>query len=651
MDLTLVKAELKAWERDFKSNNGRDPSKADIKAVPEIGQARRLTPYTRILTFYYYLTAEKYRLYSKARSDKSAPVPAPAKPAPSASAAPPVTPSKRAARQHPQEDSFKTPCRSSATRTNGAAIPDAAAASPTAGGTQFAYAPSPSRLRALAASRSFSGSPNKKGGLAAQEASSAFSNAPVNLGKSFVLPPTVDTPRTKAKRWLAGDAVSPPVKLRYNSHATASLAPQASTSGTSQAQPPKRANGSKADFWQQMEQRRSATPAEDVGRNDTQMQEDNNEDNTNNVMNDDEDFLAPSPVKPAVPKANGKGKQRQRIDLFGNGDASNTTQTNGAEKRSTSIPGKKITATPITSFFSAKPPSSRMPMNGDEEQKPYIPGISKPKKRTIAAAAIVPTISEDFDKIEEPDLPPPPVDTNSRAKKKTDGKGETRKEETQEAVAGPSDRSKRLRKDPAPLNNETERESDTMQDDTADSYDEAYDSEVLAAIEAEDDDYDTRDLSDEYEEYKPRRRSVTPAMLSQTQREASAVPLDQSLDPDLVSLLSLKASPVKNRLAKLQKKREDTYRKLLHEPTYLMESKKQIKGLEDLEEEERRKREEAMEAAAEPAWTTDLFEDEAMGTHKALDNAEDGEQSDDDWASEPEGWKDLSDGEMPNDSF
>lgn len=39
MDLTLVKAELKSWERDFKSTNGRDPSKADIKAVPEIGQS------------------------------------------------------------------------------------------------------------------------------------------------------------------------------------------------------------------------------------------------------------------------------------------------------------------------------------------------------------------------------------------------------------------------------------------------------------------------------------------------------------------------------------------------------------------------------------------------------------------------------------
>ena len=39
MDLTLVKAELKAWERAFKSTNGRDPSKADIKDVPEIGQS------------------------------------------------------------------------------------------------------------------------------------------------------------------------------------------------------------------------------------------------------------------------------------------------------------------------------------------------------------------------------------------------------------------------------------------------------------------------------------------------------------------------------------------------------------------------------------------------------------------------------------
>lgn len=37
MDLAAIKADLKAWERDFKSEHGREPTKADIKAVPAIG--------------------------------------------------------------------------------------------------------------------------------------------------------------------------------------------------------------------------------------------------------------------------------------------------------------------------------------------------------------------------------------------------------------------------------------------------------------------------------------------------------------------------------------------------------------------------------------------------------------------------------------
>lgn len=38
MDLSTVKTELKTWERQFKSKNGREPTKADIKANPDIGK-------------------------------------------------------------------------------------------------------------------------------------------------------------------------------------------------------------------------------------------------------------------------------------------------------------------------------------------------------------------------------------------------------------------------------------------------------------------------------------------------------------------------------------------------------------------------------------------------------------------------------------
>lgn len=600
-------------------------------------------------------TAEKYRLYSKARADKPAATSVPPKPVPvQAAAQAPVTPSKRTARhEQQQEDFFKTPSRSSAPRANGHVANDAAA-SPTANsGTRFAYAPSPSRLRALAASRSFSGSPNKKGGLAGQEAanySSSNTGAPVNLGRSFVLPPTVDTPRTKAKRWLAGDAVSPPVKLRYNaSQAGTSKAPQASTS-TSEA-PQKRTNGSKPDFWRQMEQRRSATPAEDIdielGEASKQVDSSMLRDEPMNGHMEDADFLAPSPVKPAAMKPNGKGKQRQRIDLFGESAPSDEMSTVVNSKANPRIPTNKVTATPITSFFSAKPPLTRPPAtNGEQEKQPYIPGQSKAKKRTIAATAIIPSISEDFDKIEESDIAPIQTATvSSRSTKKVDKqKTKVAKTEAQEQNAGPSDRTKRLRKEPLPANDD---END-MQEDDPDPYKDAYDPKVLEALEAQNGDYDTRDLSDEYDEYKPRRRSMTPAMHSQNTRESSTAPLDESLDPDMVSLLSLKASPVKNRLARLHKKREDTYRKLLLEPTYIMETKRRITGLEDLEEEEERKRQaELEEAGTDPSWNSELPDEDPTnvlgGGHE--------EQSDDDWASEPEGWKDLSDGEMPNDSF
>lgn len=36
--MSTLKADLKAWEASFRAaNNGRDPTKADIKLVPDIG--------------------------------------------------------------------------------------------------------------------------------------------------------------------------------------------------------------------------------------------------------------------------------------------------------------------------------------------------------------------------------------------------------------------------------------------------------------------------------------------------------------------------------------------------------------------------------------------------------------------------------------
>lgn len=38
-ELAQVRAEIKTWERTFRTENGRDPSRDDIKAVPEISKS------------------------------------------------------------------------------------------------------------------------------------------------------------------------------------------------------------------------------------------------------------------------------------------------------------------------------------------------------------------------------------------------------------------------------------------------------------------------------------------------------------------------------------------------------------------------------------------------------------------------------------
>lgn len=37
VDLVAIRAELKSWERSFRTSHGREPGKDDIKAEPEIG--------------------------------------------------------------------------------------------------------------------------------------------------------------------------------------------------------------------------------------------------------------------------------------------------------------------------------------------------------------------------------------------------------------------------------------------------------------------------------------------------------------------------------------------------------------------------------------------------------------------------------------
>lgn len=182
--------------------------------------------------------------------------------------------------------------------------------------------------------------------------------------------------------------------------------------------------------------------------------------------------------------------------------------------------------------------------------------------------------------------------------------------------------------------------------------------------EAEDDEaeaYELRDFSDEYEEYREDESRFITSTTNGTNtqrpfhssRSRSSTPLpqsldnpDSSLDPELVSLLSLRTSPVKNRLAKLHKKRDETVNALLQEPTYLLAKKKELerKGLEDLEEDEDVQRSKGEDGDDTNEYNQDFGVEGAR--HVGEDEEQARERSDDDWASEPEGWKDLGDGEM-----
>lgn len=618
-------------------------------------------------------------MYSKSRSEK----PVNPQSATTAVIPPPATPSKRVAKQQDQSninDVFRTPGRSTdntgdvdnnqhnTRQTNGQA-PTASAAVNAAesqgqGQVQYVYAPSPSRLRALAASRSFSGSPNKKGGISEEQIKHASDN-PVNLGKILVLPPTIDTPRTKAKRWLAGDTVSPPVKLKYvqsNGGSAANyMAPVASTSASAAASAPgpsmrngRSAKPYKGDFWQQVDQaRRSATPADEASleKPTHEMQQPKNVDDV--VMEDDENIIAPSPVKPKTVGKVGKGKQRQRFDLFNSnvevpadsGRSTSTYKASSSNKAGETIPSKVSTNVSVAKFFTAKPNFTLVSQTEANSARSYVPGPSKPKKRAIAAVGLVPAISDDFDKIDVDEAPVAKEINNEEASlsksRKAKGKAAVQANVHQEDAA--VERAKRTRveeKEASPAELQASADEDVDMNDAEE--------EALREVEREEadvDNYDTRDLSDEYGGPSLRRaRTITPAIDNEEGRKSPSQALDESLDPELVSLLSLKASPVKNRLLKLQKKRETTYKKLLHEPTYLRQKQKQVKGLEDLDDEEEAGGLE-QEVAQDVLWRGPA--DHTRET--SLEGPE--ERSDDDWASEPEGWKDLSDGEMPDDSL
>lgn len=328
------------------------------------------------------------------------------------------------------------------------------------------------------------------------------------------------------------------------------------------------------------------------------------DDQLNVLSQDEDDFIAPSPVKP---RPNGKGNQR-------------------APDPVTEAVTKPSTKDAKASFFSV----AGLPVTNRATDAPqYTAGPSKPKKRTIAAAALVP-----MDNLGDPEAPASseiPFTISSEAEP---AMAKRPKRTTAKALDVAEDSAK-------------------VHVEQSVAAEEAADDPIAPEAESEnkDEDYEVREL-DEYEPYDARSKRATTPMAAPadqwSRRSVSAVPdLDESLDPTLVSLLSLKTSPVKNRLAKLHKKRDDTVQKVLQEPTYLIAQKKALatQGLEDLEDDEyEKKRIRRMDDEGEH----EASDGEVSGDERAEQLAE---NSDDDWASEPDGWKDLGDGEMDYDDL
>ncbi|GAA6063394.1 hypothetical protein JCM10212_002965 [Sporobolomyces blumeae] len=152
-----LKHELKAWEAAFRSEHGRDPKKDDIKQVPDI--------------------ARKYKEYNKSKSQAATKPPTPAalngdifktptKPRPSSSRAP----SSGHADPATSVASRDAPTNASPTKRSGASrdAEEPQGGRRGAGGhesqPQYVLANSPSKLRALVAMHSKSGSPNRPSG-------------------------------------------------------------------------------------------------------------------------------------------------------------------------------------------------------------------------------------------------------------------------------------------------------------------------------------------------------------------------------------------------------------------------------------------------------------------------------------------------------
>lgn len=390
----------------------------------------------------------------------------------------------------------------------------------------------------------------------------------------------IATPRRKALKWLSGEASPSPVKVKRANP------------------PPTRSNGHthlQSDAFMQNgfnepEKATSSTRTLDEAHADS--------------------IIGPSPAKTKPNGRDRKAHQKAYLDLL---------EEAGLEGPSNNVAATS-TSTAKSSWLSA--PVDSKTLSGRDQEQSKLNGYSRPKKRTSAAAALTP-----FDGLGE---------SNAESVSAMDTDGAEVAPKPAEADTEPAVITKKRR---AGKGKAVRQDSGDMAVD-----DDANDAVIQSAPTGDASidsiaDYETRDLDVLYAAEVPQNSARTKAMhdVPASPDRRSQSPEEVTVDANLLELLSLRSSPVKKRLNKLHAKRDQTFKALLQEPTYVLARKREqeAKGLEDL----------ADEAEGEDAAYEEQSDDE-QGAQSRRSRANEVEGSDDDWDSDPEGWKDLGDGEM-----
>jgi hypothetical protein len=198
--MDALKAQLKAFERSFRDEHGREPNKADIKARPDVGASRHWPDSSASLTT---CLADMYKSYNRVKASMKASTPI-EDPFAASSSAPVASTSRSSTSQvvpaQAAANAYATPKKAAATSRMD--LDDAAKVNGHVHGVTYEHANSPARLRQLISKATVSPQRAKSKPL-----------SPIKRAKPL-LDGQQDSPRTKARKWLGGSSGLTPKRPR-----------------------------------------------------------------------------------------------------------------------------------------------------------------------------------------------------------------------------------------------------------------------------------------------------------------------------------------------------------------------------------------------------------------------------------------------------